>query len=47
MEGNPDAARDAAHTHLAFVDATLCEHMKEVQREARARRRLRGLEGGN
>jgi len=41
MAGDPEAARDAAHTHLGFVVATLREGFLEKARERRSRRRLR------
>ena len=44
MAGEAEAAREAAHTHLAFVAATLREGFEETAREKRSRRRLRNLE---
>jgi len=40
MAGDPEAAREAAHTHLGFVVATLREGVRETAREKRFRRRL-------
>jgi GntR family transcriptional repressor for pyruvate dehydrogenase complex len=44
ISGEAEAAREAAHTHLAFVAATLREGFEETTREKRSRRRLRSLE---
>ncbi len=44
MAGEAEAAREAAHTHLAFVAATLREGVEETAREKRSRRRLQNLE---
>jgi len=44
IAGEAEAAREAAHTHLAFVAATLREGFEETIRENRSRRRLRNLE---
>jgi DNA-binding FadR family transcriptional regulator len=44
IAGEAEAAREAAHTHLAFVAATLREGFEETARERRSRRRLRSLE---
>jgi len=40
MGGDPEAAREAAHTHLGFVVATLREGVRDTAREKRSRRRL-------
>jgi len=40
LEQDPEAARQAAHVHLAFVEATLRELNEEAARQARAQRRL-------
>lgn len=44
VAGEAEAAREAAHTHLRFVAATLREAIKQTAREKRSRRRLRNLE---
>jgi GntR family transcriptional repressor for pyruvate dehydrogenase complex len=44
MAGDGEAAREAAHTHLRFVAATLREAIKQTAREKRSRRRLQNLE---
>jgi GntR family transcriptional repressor for pyruvate dehydrogenase complex len=43
VAGEAEAAREAAHTHLRFVAATLREAIKQTDREKRSRRRLRNL----
>lgn len=43
MAGEAEAAREAAHMHLAFVAATLREGFEENEREKRSRRRLQTL----
>ncbi|TVR57397.1 MAG: FCD domain-containing protein [Candidatus Competibacteraceae bacterium] len=40
MERNPEAARQAAHVHLAFVETTLRDIDEEAARQERSRRRL-------
>lgn len=44
LERDPDAARQAAHVHLAFVETTLRDIDEETARQERSRRRLQGLE---
>jgi len=44
MAGEPEIAREAAHTHLAFVAATLRQGFEEAEYEKRSRRRLNNLE---
>ncbi len=43
IDGDPDAARQAAHLHLAFVEDTLREMDQKGLREERSQRRLRNL----
>ncbi len=43
MAGEPDAARDAAHEHLAYVKKTIQDIDEETRRSERARRRLQAL----
>jgi GntR family transcriptional repressor for pyruvate dehydrogenase complex len=45
LERNPEAARQAAHLHLAFVEATLRELDEEETRHERSQRRLQNLLG--
>jgi GntR family transcriptional repressor for pyruvate dehydrogenase complex len=40
LERNPEAAREAAHVHLAFVETTLRDIDEEAARQERSRRRL-------
>jgi GntR family transcriptional repressor for pyruvate dehydrogenase complex len=44
MIGDAEAAREAAHTHLAFVAASLREGVEEAEREHRSWRRLHNLD---
>lgn len=39
INGEPEAAREAAHTHLSYVDATLRELFAEEARNVRSQRR--------
>lgn len=43
LERNPEAARQAAHVHLAFVESTLRELDQEAARQERSKRRLHSL----
>lgn len=43
LERDPDAARQAAHVHLTFVETTLREIDEEATRQERSRRRLPNL----
>ncbi len=43
LEGDPEAARGAAHEHLAYIKRALRDIDEENQRIRRSRRRLRGL----
>ncbi|MGB5063041.1 MAG: hypothetical protein WBQ37_04670, partial [Candidatus Competibacter sp.] len=43
LERNPEAARQAAHVHLAFVESTLRELGEEDVRQERSQRRLHNL----
>jgi GntR family transcriptional regulator, transcriptional repressor for pyruvate dehydrogenase complex len=43
LERNPEAARHAAHVHLAFVEATLRDLNEEASRQERAQRRQPSL----
>lgn len=43
LERDPDAARQAAHVHLAFVETTLRELDEETTRQERSQRRLHSL----
>lgn len=40
LERNPEAARQAAHVHLSFVETTLRDIDEEAARQERSRRRL-------
>ncbi len=44
IAGEAEAAREAAHNHLAFVAATFREGLEEAEQEKRSRRRLNNLE---
>ncbi len=44
MAGEAEAAREAAHNHLAFVAATFREGLEEAEHEKRSRRRLQNLQ---
>lgn len=43
LERDPEAARQAAHVHLTFVETTLRELDEEAARQARSQRRLQSL----
>ena len=43
LERDPEAARQAAHVHLAFVESTLRELDQEAARQERSQRRLHSL----
>lgn len=43
LERDPDAARQAAHVHLSFVETTLRDIDEEATRQELSRRRLQGL----
>lgn len=43
LDRDPDAARQAAHVHLSFVESTLRELGEEDVRQERSQRRLHGL----
>jgi GntR family transcriptional repressor for pyruvate dehydrogenase complex len=45
LERDPEAARQAAHVHLTFVETTLRELDEEAARQARSQRRLQSLLG--
>ncbi len=43
LERNPNAARQAAHVHLTFVETTLRDIDEEATRQGLSRRRLQSL----
>mgnify|MGYP000876584478 FL=1 len=43
LERDPDAARQAAHVHLSFVETTLRDIDEEAGRQELSRRRLQNL----
>jgi GntR family transcriptional repressor for pyruvate dehydrogenase complex len=43
LAGDPEAARQAVHDHLAFVEETMLNQGRERSRKERALRRLENL----
>ncbi|NJM12858.1 MAG: hypothetical protein HC889_14200 [Synechococcaceae cyanobacterium SM1_2_3] len=43
LDRNPEAARQAAHIHLAFVETTLRDMDEETARQQRSQLRLQNL----